>query len=145
MILIDANLLLYAYDTTSEHHANARRWLERAFFGPEPVCLAWMTILAFLRIVTHPNALRRPMTLAHAVSLVSEWLAQSTIRIVEATPRHWQLLEELLVEGQAKGPLVMDAHLAALAIEHGAILCTRDRDFRRFRSLRLLDPLEAME
>ena len=145
MILVDANLLLYAYDSTSEQHAAARRWLEQALSGPEPVCLTWLGILAFLRIATHPTALRKPMTVIHCASLVSEWLQQPVVRVLWPTERHWEVLKELLVEAQAKGPLAMDAHLAALAIEHGATICTRDRDFRRFRGLRLLDPIESKE
>jgi len=143
MMLLDANLLLYAYDSSSEHHEGARKWLQRVLSQPEPVALAWTTVLAFLRISTHPRALQRPFSIAEAASIVSGWLAVPALRILQPGEQHWAILSALLAEGQARGPLVMDAHLAALAIEHGASLCTTDRDFARFRELRVVNPLET--
>jgi hypothetical protein len=143
MMLLDANLLLYAYDSSSEHHERARKWLQRVLSQPEPVALAWTTILAFLRISTHPRALQRSFSIAEAASIVSGWLAVPALRILPPGEQHWAILSALLAEGQARGPLVMNAHLAALAIEHGATLCTTDRDFARFRELRVVNPLES--
>jgi toxin-antitoxin system PIN domain toxin len=143
MTLVDVNVLLYAYNPSFPRHERARGWLERTFSAPEPVRLAWMTILAFLRIVTNPRAFEHPLSGAEARAIVSDWLVQPSMGILEPGERHWPILSELMATVQARGSLVMDAHLAALAMEHGAILCTSDRDFARFPKLRLLDPLES--
>ena len=143
MILIDANLLLYAYDATSIHHVAARTWLQEAFSRDEPVRLAWVVILAFLRLTTQPAILDRPLSLDDSISIVQEWLDRPNVAIIAPTVRHWELLSRILVEGQAKGRLVTDAHLAALAVEHGAVLCTNDRDFSRFPGLKWFNPLEV--
>lgn len=143
MILIDANLLLYAYDASSPHHAAARRWLEAVLAKPEPVGWSWATLLAFLRIATHPRALERPLSIQEAVSIVGEWLAQPNATLLQPGASHWDILSALLPAAQARGPLVTDAHLAALAIEHGAVLATTDRDFTRFAGLAWRNPLES--
>lgn len=143
MILVDANLLLYAYNPAFEYHRRARVWLERVFSRPDRVCLAWVTVLAFMRIATNPRAFERPLTMREAVPIVSDWLAQPTVTIVAPGERHWTILQDLLTRTQARGPAVSDAHLAALAIEYGAILCTSDREFERFPGLRVLNPLVA--
>ena len=141
MTLIDANLLLYAYNTSSEHHERARDWLQGVFSGSEPAGLAWITILAFLRIATNTRAFDLPLTPPEAVSIVSEWLSRPVVTLVEPGPRHWEILSSLLPKAQARGPLVMDAHLAALALEHGLVLCSNDRDFALFPGLRVTNPL----
>jgi toxin-antitoxin system PIN domain toxin len=141
--LIDANLLLYAFDLSSTHHRTARNWLETTLSKPEPVALSWATILAFLRIATNPRLLQRPLAIATAAAVVSQWLARPTVTVLSPGDRHWQILSRLLVEGQAQGPLVTDAHLAALALEHGATIATVDRDFARFPGLRFFNPLLA--
>lgn len=143
MILVDANLLLYAYDTSFEQHRAARRWLEATLAGPEPVGLAWTTILAFLRIGTNPRAFEHPLSVGEAVETAGAWLACPAVTIAEPSERHWGILARLLSVAAARGPLVMDGHLAALAIEHGATLCTTDRDFAKFPGVRLLNPLTA--
>ena len=143
MILPDANLLIYAYDASSASHARASAWLESVMTGAEIVLLPWASILAFVRITTNPRAFTAPFTVEEASAIVSEWLAQEVVRPVGPSERHWEVLERLLVDGQARGPLVSDAHLAALAIEHGAILYTTDRDFSRFAGLRFTNPLAA--
>ena len=141
MILIDANLLLYAYDLTSEQHERAKTWLEATLNEGQPVRLAWATILAFLRIGTNPRALAVPLSIREATRIVAEWLALPNVASLEPGERHFEILVRLLESAQARGPLVMDAHLAALAIEHGATLCTTDRDFTRFGQLRVSNPL----
>ena len=141
MILLDANLLLYAYNSSSEHHAAAKHWLEGVLSQPESVRLAWVSVLAFLRISTNPRAYPYPLSPAEASEIVAEWLVRPTVATLEPGERHWPILSQLLTTTQARGPLVMDAHLAALAIEHGATLCTTDQDFTRFPDLRLLNPL----
>lgn len=143
MILVDANLLLYAYNASCDHHAPARRWWEEVMSGSDPVALAWVTILAFLRIATNPRAFPQPLAPEEAVAIVSEWLERPMVVVLHPGERHWQLLSQLLTTAQARGPLAMDAHLAALAMEHGATLCTTDRDFTRFSGLRIRNPLET--
>lgn len=141
MILIDANLLLYAYDPRAPQHDASRRWLEAALSGPELVRVAWLTLWAFLRISTNPRVYEHPLSIDEAARIVASWLAQPNAAIVEPSDRHWEILASLLQDGQATGPLVMDAALAAIALEHGATLCTTDRDFARFPRLKVTNPL----
>jgi toxin-antitoxin system PIN domain toxin len=143
MILVDANLLLYAYHQRAEQHERARAWLEAALSGLEPVGLAWSTILAFLRIATSPRVFERPLSAAEAEAVASSWLDEPAVVLVDPGARYWEILRTLLVDAQVTGSLVPDAALAALAIEQGATLVTTDRDFLRFRGVRLEDPLRA--
>jgi len=110
LILIDANLLLYAYNASSEHHVAARAWLEKAFSGPQPVRLAWMTLLAFLRIGTNSRVFPHPLTVREAVDMVSVWLTIPAVAILDPGDGHWEILAGLITTNQASGPLVMDAH-----------------------------------
>jgi toxin-antitoxin system PIN domain toxin len=143
MILIDANLLLYASDTASIRHRLAHRWLETTFSEPEPVGLAWVVILAFLRVGTNPRLRKDALTFAEAADIVAGWLARPTVAVLNPGEGHWQILRDLMKKGQAHGALIMDAHLAALAIEHGAVLATTDRDFARFPGLKYFNPLDS--
>lgn len=141
MILVDANLLLYAYHPRAEQHAASRAWLEDVLSGTELVRFAWLTLWAFLRIATSPRVFSRPLSTPEARAIVASWLERPTAGILEPGERHWEILGTLLRDGQTVGPLVMDAALAAVAIEHGATLHTTDRDFSRFPALRWTDPL----
>jgi toxin-antitoxin system PIN domain toxin len=141
MIVVDTNLLLYAYNPSAGQHEEARAWLEKVLSGTEPVALPWAVVLAFLRIGTNPRAFPQPLTIAEAVAIVSEWFAQPIVRVIEPTERHWTLLSAILPGAQVKGPLVTDAHLATLTIEHGATLYSTDGDFSRFPRLRWRNPL----
>jgi hypothetical protein len=141
MILVDANILLYAYDKSAEAHDRARNWLEQSFSSDAPFALSWQSITAFLRISTNPRAYTAPFAVREATRIVTEWLGHPAVVVLAPTSRHWQIFHELLEEGQASGPLVMDAHLAALSIEHGAVLCTTDRDFSRFKGLQTFNPV----
>jgi toxin-antitoxin system PIN domain toxin len=143
MILIDANLLLYAYDASSPQHQRAHTWLTSVLVGPQPVRFAWMSLLAFLRIGTDSRIFTRPLTIAEAEAAVASWLALPAVAILDPGERHWTILSGLLRAAQARAALVMDAHLAALAIEHGVTLCTSDSDFSRFPAVRLLNPLTS--
>jgi uncharacterized protein len=143
VILVDANLLLYAYHPRAEQHETSRAWLEAALSGPEFVRFAWLTLWAFLRIGTNPRVFERPLSTAEADAAISSWLAQPTAGILEPGERHWDILRDLVREGQTAGPLVMDAVIAAIALEHGATLCTTDRDFSRFSGLKWTNPLAA--
>jgi toxin-antitoxin system PIN domain toxin len=139
--LVDANLLLYAYDPASRHHEKARTWFEEVLSGEDRICLAWSCVLAFIRISTNPRAVRDPLSIDDARAIVSTWIDRPNVTFLEPTERHWEILGSLLDQAQARGDLVSDAHLAALAIEHGAVLCTTDRDFSRFAGLKSLNPL----
>lgn len=143
MILVDANLLIYAYDLSSPFHTPARRWLEQVLSATEPVALAWVTVLAFLRITTHARAFTSPFSLAEAEALVDSWFAQPNVSILHPGENHWPILQSLLGQANAQGPLIMDGHLAALAVEHEATLCSSDRDFSRFEGLSWVNPLAA--
>ncbi len=143
MILVDANLLLYATITDYEQHAAARAWLEERLNAPARVGLAWPSLLAFLRIGTNPRLFPRPLAIRQAWTRVEEWLAVPTVWIPTETDRHVEILGHLLTHAGASGNLVSDAHLAALAIEHGLTLCSTDHDFRRFPSLRFENPIAS--
>ncbi len=143
MIVLDANLLLYAYNTSFEQHGRAREWLENTLSTPAPVGLPWTTILAFLRIGTNPRAFPEPLTIDEAATIVSGLLTHPTTVVLQPGERHWEILGGLIRTTRVRGPAVMDAHLAALAIEHGATLCTTDRDFAAFPGVRLANPLES--
>ena len=141
MILVDANLLLYAYDPRAAEHADSKRWLEASLSGQPLVRFAWLSLWAFLRISTNRRVFERPLTMAEAEAAVAAWLAQPVAGILEPGERHWEILRALTRHGQTSGPLIMDAALAAIAIEHGATLCTTDRDFARFDGLKWENPL----
>jgi toxin-antitoxin system PIN domain toxin len=141
MIVLDANVLLYAYDSASTQHAKARAWVERVLSAAEPVGLPWQTIGAFLRIMTNPNLPGERFSLQEAAEVVDNWLKQPNVRLMAPGDDHWTLLRQMLVEGQAPGVLVTDAQLAALTVEYGGALQTTDRDFARFPALRWKNPL----
>ena len=141
MILVDANLLLYAYHPRSEQHEASRAWLEGALSGSELIRFAWLTLWAFLRIATNSRVFERPLTRPEAEAAVASWLSQPPAGILEPGDRHWDILRGLMREGQTVGPLIMDAVLAAIALEHGATLYTTDREFSRFPGLKWTNPL----
>ena len=141
MTLVDANLLLYASDSESPHHAASRRWLEAEFSSGRPVALALVTLLAFVRIASDYRVFAVPLTPGAACSRVMEWLRQPNVRLLQPGNRTWVLLSELCEAGQAKGAMVMDAHLCALALEHGATIATSDRDFLRFPKVKVVNPI----
>jgi uncharacterized protein len=143
VILVDSNLLLYAFDAGATRHGEARSWLESVLDSSEQVALAWVALLAFIRIGTNPSALSRALSVEEATTIVSSLLALRNVIVLHPGERHWTLLRELLADAQARGDLVTDAHLAALAIEHGAVVCTTDRDFARFPGLRWQNPLQS--
>lgn len=141
MKLLDANLLLYAVDESSAFHRAAHRWLEQSLSGPETVAFDWTVLLAFVRLSTRAAIFERPLTPQQALDIVDGWLAQPNVTVIHPTARHSQILRDLLAPLGTGGNLTSDAHLAALAIEHGADLYSMDSDFSRFPGLRWLDPL----
>lgn len=143
MIILDANLLLYAYDSSSQNHHAARAWVEQVFSGGEIVGLPWQSVAAFIRITTNPRIPGQRFTLDEVVQVVDQWLEQPSVRLLAPGDQHWSLLRNLLIEGQAWGPLATDAQLAALTIENGGVLQTTDRDFARFSGLKWTNPIET--
>ena len=141
MILIDANLLIYAVDRDSPHHAPARRWLEGALSGSTSVGIPWIAALAFVRITTHPAVMRKPLSTDRAIGYVDGWLRQPAVRLIAPGERHWPILRNLLLSSGSAGNLTSDAHLAALAIEQGAAVASADNDFRRFAGVTHVNPL----
>ena len=141
MILVDANLLVYAVDSDSPRHRPARRWLEQALSGSSPVGLPWIVLLAFLRVTTRTGILRKPLRPERALGYVDSWLSQPYVAAVGPGPGHWAVLRNLLRTTGLAGNLTSDAHLAALAIERGAPVYSTDHDFRRFPGVEHVDPL----
>lgn len=142
MKLVDANLLLYAVDESSAFHAGAKRWLEQQLSGSETFAFSWAVLLAFVRLTTNPRVFAAPLTAEEALGLVDSWLEQPSTTVLDPTARHSRLLRELLRSLGTAGNLTSDAHLAALSIEHGAVLCSVDGDFARFPGVRWVNPLE---
>jgi hypothetical protein len=141
VILVDANLLLYAKLSSFPEHETAHRWLDERLNGVDRVALPWPSLLAFLRLSTNTRLFPRPLSMAAAWQQVRSWLSLETAWTPGPTGAHEDVLGDLLAPGGITPKLVMDAHLAALAIEHGLVLCSADGDFGRFSSLRWHNPL----
>jgi hypothetical protein len=139
--LTDVNLLLYGVDTSSPRHRAAKRWVEEQLSGAETFAFAWAVLLAFVRLGTNPRVFEDPLAPNEALDIVDSWLAQPCSTVVHPTERHPAVLRELLEPLGTAGNLTTDAHLAALAIEHGAEFYSCDSDFSRFPGLRWSDPL----
>jgi toxin-antitoxin system PIN domain toxin len=133
---VDANLLLYAEDSLSEHHETARNWWDTQLSGSEAVALCWPVLTAFIRIGTNVRLHKRPLTLKEAIERVQSWIDQPCVRIIQASEQHWELFQKMLRVGNATANLVSDARLAALAVEHNCVLHSTDTDFARFRGLK---------
>jgi hypothetical protein len=138
----DLNLLMYAVDRDAPEHPAALRWWNASLSGIETVGLAWTVLLGFVRLTTSARVVRLPLAPGAALDYVDRWLAHPVTTVVDPTARHAQVLRDLLGRTGTAGNLVADAHLAALAIEHGAVLCSADRDFGRFGGLDWTNPLE---
>jgi toxin-antitoxin system PIN domain toxin len=140
--LLDANVLLYAYNADAPQHAASRTWLEEQFSKDDWIGLSWLSIWAFLRVSTNSRLFPQPLAGPEAFAIVRDLLARPRVVLVEPGPRHCALLEGFVVDFQAGGVLVTDAAQAALAAEQGAILASTDQDFRRFPGIRWLNPLD---
>jgi len=141
VILIDANLLIYAHVNNLPQHFAAKGWLDESLNASAPVGLPWPSLLGFLRIVTNPRIFERPESIKDAWKQVKEWLECPSAWIPRPAERHVEILEGLIVDLNITANLVPDAHLAALAIEHGLILCSADGDFGRFPALKWQNPI----
>ena len=142
MILVDVNLLVDATMTSARDHQAARSWLQGRLAGTARVGLPWASLLGFVRVTAQPRVWERPLPVSQALTIVRSWLARPCAWIPDPGPRHLDILDGLL-GAQPAVRLVTDAHLAALAIEHGLLLSSRDRDFARWSDLglRSVDPL----
>ena len=145
MKIVDLNVLLYAVNASAPQHAAALKWWERTLNGEEQVGLAWPVLLGFLRLTTRPGLLPRPVKPRQALLVVGAWLAHPVTTIVHPGDAHWSILQRLLEEAGMAGNLTTDAHLAALALEYRATLCSTDDDFRRFKGVERQNPLERSE
>jgi len=141
LILVDANILLYAEDSLQSRHQQARAWWDGQLSGSGVVCLCWTVLSAFIRIGTNPRVFEHPLSLEQALARVQSWLDQPCTRVVRPTERHWTVFKQVLTDGQAVANLMTDAHLAALAIEHGCVLASTDSDFARYPKLKWRNPL----
>jgi toxin-antitoxin system PIN domain toxin len=143
LTILDANILLYAYNADAPQQGAAARWLTELLDGRDSIALPWLTIWAFVRIATNVRVWANPLDAKQAFAIVSEWTSQPGVVILQPGPRHAELLEQLILEHNATGALVTDAALAAMAIENGAVLASTDQEFRRFPGLRWVNPLES--
>ena len=143
MIVPDLNVLLYAVDSSSPRHQAAKAWLEAQLSGAETFGFSWSVLLGFLRLSTRSSVFGSPLAVEEAFDLVASWLDQPPVVVLDPTERHLVTMRELLQPLGTAGNLVTDAHLAALAIEHGAAVASSDRDFARFSGLRWVDPLSS--
>jgi toxin-antitoxin system PIN domain toxin len=139
--VVDLNLLIYAVNRDSPFHKRSRAWAERALSGEETVALPWAVVLGFLRVTTSPRILAHPLSTDQAIATVSAWLDLPNVVLLEPGDKHWELLQRTLSAVGTAGNLTNDAHLAVLAIEYGAELCSSDADFGRFSGLRWINPL----
>jgi toxin-antitoxin system PIN domain toxin len=138
--LVDLNVLLYAVNLEATQHERVRTWWETTLAGSEPVGLAWVVLLGFLRISTNPRVFPKPLTAEQALERIEAWLAHPNTRVVTEQANHWQILSQLLRDAGTLGNLTTDAHLASLAIANGATLASCDSDFLRFPQLRCENP-----
>lgn len=141
MIVVDANLLLYAYNSSAPDHTRARLWVEAAFSGTEAVGLSWQAISAFLRIITNRHLPGNRLSMDEAAAIVDEWAALPLVHLLAPGDRHWDFFRRMLIDGKTSGPLASDAEIAALTMENGGVLYTTDRDFARFPGLKWTNPL----
>jgi uncharacterized protein len=140
-MIVDANVLLYAVDTSSPFHQSAKGWLESSLNEPARVGLPLASLVAFQRISTHPRACASPLSPSQAWSFVADWLDADATWVPVPGERHAEILRDLIVAGDLRGNLVTDAHLAALAIEHGVGVCSADSDFARFPQISWVNPV----
>ncbi len=141
MKIVDLNVLLYVVNENAPHHQALLQWWESAVNGDESLGLPWVVLLGFLRISTNPKIFPSPLQPATAISKVNTWLSLANIYLVREKDEHWDILRTMLAEAGTAGNLTTDAHLATLAISHGAVLVSCDSDFARFRGLRWENPI----
>jgi toxin-antitoxin system PIN domain toxin len=141
VILPDVNLLVYAYNTDAPSHGQAKRWWEACLAGSQPVAIAWVVALGFVRLMTSRAVMQRPMEMAVALSHLGCWLERPSVLILQPGPRHFAILSSFCQAGVLQSSLLTDAHIAALAIDNQAVVHSNDSDFNRFPGLRWTNPL----
>jgi len=143
--LLDVNLLIYASNEQSPYYSEARSWLRDLLSSGETVALPWAVIMAFIRLVTNPRVLDPPLDVTNAIEITRRWREYPSVTVPSPTDRHLDVLHHLLASTSTAGNMISDAHLAAIAIEHGAVLCSADNDFARFPGLNWENPLHRAE
>lgn len=143
MLFPDLNVLIYAYDSGAKQHDACSRWLESALNGDQPVCFSWHTIMGVMRILTTVKMVKNAFTVSEAMDIADDLLTTPLSRMLVPGEQHLALFRRLVDETKISGARLADAHLAALAIEHGAAVVSTDRDFRAFDGIKLIDPLSA--
>jgi uncharacterized protein len=143
MRLVDLNLLIYAVNSDAPFHQAARKWWEASLSDGKAVAFAWVVVLGFLRITNNARIMPHPLTDRQTLDIMEEWLSQPSVVILAPTERHWPIFRQLIADSGMAGNLTTDAHLAALAIEHGATLYSTDHDFSRFDGLRWRNPIAS--
>jgi toxin-antitoxin system PIN domain toxin len=141
VILLDANLLIYAVNRDLPQHKTAKTWIEKTFSDQDSVGLPWVSVLAFLRLCTNPRVFKAPLKVEDAIAYIDEWVALPSVELVTPGQRHWEIFKNLLAQCGTAGNLVTDAHIAALALERGYAVYSADNDFRRFPGIRHVNPL----
>jgi toxin-antitoxin system PIN domain toxin len=142
LIVLDANLLIYAFDSEAVQHHAARNWLGKVVSSTELVGLPWQTVSAFIRITTNSRLTGDSFPTNKAIGIVQQWMELKQVRLLVPGERHWSIIQWMLIEGQVRGPMTTDAQLAALTVEYGGVLHTTDRGFARFPGLRWVNPLQ---
>lgn len=143
MILVDANLLIYAVNKDLPQHRQARGWWEEILSGNSAVGLPWVSLMAFIRICSNPRVFESPLSPEQTTGFVDEWLDRPNVSTVAPGPGHWAILKNLIRQSGTAGNLTTDAHIAALALEHGCTICSADNDFKRFPGVTHINPLAA--
>lgn len=141
MKIVDLNLLIYAINQDAPDHQKAKQWWENCLIGPETIGIAWVVVLGFLRITTHPKIMPMPLSPRQAMEFIDDWFMQAPVQIVGPTDRHWEILQQILSDFGTASNLTTDAHIAAIAMERGGVLHSSDNDFSRFTGLKWINPL----
>lgn len=141
MILVDSNILIYAYNNNSREHESARKWLGDSLTGAESICFTWITLMSFIRVSTNKKLFVKPYSASEAFSVVEHWLSAPNSVLISPGSEHLALSKKLAIDSKAYGPDLTDVHLAAIAIENDAKFATTDDDFKKFKGLNYFNPL----
>ena len=145
MIIVDANLLIYATNSDLPEHSTARSFIDMQLSGAVHLGLPWLVVVAFVRLTTNRRVFERPLSVQESLAIVNGWLQLSSVEMINPGPSHWQTLSRLLMRSGTAGNLTNDAHLAAIAIDHGALICSADNDFKRFEGVQHYNPIHDHE
>ncbi|MGH9945805.1 MAG: TA system VapC family ribonuclease toxin [Pyrinomonadaceae bacterium] len=145
MIILDTNILIYAFIPDLPQHERVAAWLESTLSKGRPsIGIIWHVLGGFMRITTNPRVFEDPLSIAAARSHIDDLLSHPFVSLVHTTDRHWEISANFVTELNVSGDVVMDAHIAAMAIENNASVASADKDFRRFSDyVKIIDPLKA--